>query len=127
MRRDIDDGHQPEITCHHPKSVASLAREKPRHEKRDLARLRDETEREGPGRLQRRRRGSALLRLDRWHREINRRKLFRAPIQSAPEHEEPALRNKQGAGAPYDPGRVNDAGRDGKNPRPDERTVPYSA
>src|SRR6476469_8696490 len=113
MRPDSNNGNRPEVASDEPKAVASLAGEKSRAEKRDLAGLHHEKERPGPNFLQRRGRGSALLRLDRRRDEIDRRKLFRAAVQPAPEREKPALGDKQGARPANAPRRIDDARREG--------------
>lgn len=88
---------RPNVAGDNAKSLARVAREKSRAEKRDLAGLRDEEKWEGTSSLQRRSRRSTLFRLDRRNHEIDRRKLFRAAVQPAPEREEPALGDEQGA------------------------------
>src|SRR2546423_6391120 len=127
MRRDIDDGNRTDFASDDAEGLARLAREESRPKKRNLAGLRDEAERQGARRLQRRRRGSALLRLDRRRHEIDRRNLFRATVQPAPEREEPALGDEQGTRPSNDPRRINDAGRPGKNSGPNEREVCFAA
>src|SRR5438045_9070906 len=95
MRRDSNREHRPNVARDNAKSLARVAREKSRAQKRNLAGLREEEERQGARRLQRRGRGSAPLRLDRRNLEIDRRKLFRATVQTAAEREEPALWHEQ--------------------------------
>src|SRR2546430_16886649 len=107
MRRDIDDGNRTDFASDDAEGLARLAREESRPKKRNLAGLRDEAERQGARRLQRRRRGSALLRLDRRRHEIDRRELFRPTVQPAPESEKAALGDRQEEWPSDGPARIN--------------------
>src|SRR2546423_7859831 len=127
MRRDINNEDRQNVANDNAKCLARVAREKSRAEKRDLAGLRDEEKREETSPLQRRGRGSALFRLDRRNSEVDRRKLFCTTVQSAAERDEPALGDEQGARPTINPRRIDDAGRNGKNSRPDERGVRSAA